>query len=567
MQLNEQSKIIYKNHNYNYTFLQRQIDYVKNKIVFANMDGQTPVVLALQRTPMLISCMFALLDLHIPFLPVDINQPAERICEMLEQANAECVITDIESQDNIVFDNLTKIYCTEDEADNYVYRKSDKKYNNDIAYVLFTSGTTGKPKGVEVTREGLSNFILGVTDIIDFSARKKIISLTSFTFDIFFLETILALSQGLTVILASEDERKNPKKIEELILNNNVDMMQITPSMMELLYIYNRDLKFVNSLSEIMLGGEKLPQHMLEILQGTGNVKIYNMYGPTETTIWSTVADLTTEDYVHIGKPIKNTKIYLMDENLNVVPNGESGEICIAGVGLANGYVNSMEQTEKAFIYTVDGQRVYRTGDLGKRDSHGKLICLGRKDSQVKIHGHRIELEDIECNIKKMKEIVDCITCVEKNKGDILVAFYKASECIEENKIRNFAGKYLPEYMLPVQYVHVKEFIYNTNGKIDRKAMLENYAKKQKNQVNSINNQDECIRIIRKCINKAEMDITVETMFEDMNLDSIEYVQMIVELEDFYSIEFEPECMAGQYFEKVSDLKDYIKFKCCREVS
>lgn len=263
--LNEQSKIIYKNHNYNYTFLQRQIDYVKNKIVSANMDGQTPVVLALQRTPMLISCMFALLDLHIPFLPVDINQPAERICEMLEQANAECVITDIESQDNIVFDNLTKIYCTEDEADNYVYRKSDKKYNNDIAYVLFTSGTTGKPKGVEVTREGLSNFILGVTDIIDFSARKKIISLTSFTFDIFFLETILALSQGLTVILASEDERKNPKKIEELILNNNVDMMQITPSMMELLYIYNRDLKFVNSLSEIMLGGEKLPQHMLDI--------------------------------------------------------------------------------------------------------------------------------------------------------------------------------------------------------------------------------------------------------------------------------------------------------------
>lgn len=120
--------------------------------------------------------------------------------------------------------------------------------------MLFTSGTTGKPKGVEVTREGLSNFILGVTDIIDFSARKKIISLTSFTFDIFFLETILALSQGLTVILASEDERKNPKKIEELILNNNVDMMQITPSMMELLYIYNRDLKFVNSLSEIMLG-------------------------------------------------------------------------------------------------------------------------------------------------------------------------------------------------------------------------------------------------------------------------------------------------------------------------
>lgn len=146
---------------------------------------------------------------------------------------------------------------------------------------------------------------------LQFQCQKKIISLTSFTFDIFFLETILALSQGLTVILASEDERKNPKKIEELILNNNVDMMQITPSMMELLYIYNRDLKFVNSLSEIMLGGEKLPQHMLEILQGTGNVKIYNMYGPTETTIWSTVADLTTEDYVHIGNLLKIQKFIL----------------------------------------------------------------------------------------------------------------------------------------------------------------------------------------------------------------------------------------------------------------
>lgn len=226
----------------------------------------------------------------------------------------------------------------------------------DVVYILYTSGTTGTPKGVKVTWEGLLNFIEGISEIIDFSPGKRIACFTTVAFDIFFLESIMALYKGLTVVLANEDEQRNPRLMAKLIHDNAVDMVQMTPSRMQVLLNHDKELSCLKNVKEIMIGGEAFPLGLLKTLQAKTNAKIYNMYGPTETTIWSTVSDLTQKDRIDIGRPIKNTEVYIVDESLSILPEGQVGEICIAGKGLARGYVGKNDLTIEKFIYLPQNQ-------------------------------------------------------------------------------------------------------------------------------------------------------------------------------------------------------------------
>lgn len=272
-----------------------------------------------------------------------------------------------------------------DENETVDFREESNK--SESAYILYTSGTTGIPKGVEVTREGLFNFIEGISEIIDFSAGKRIACFTTVSFDIFILESIMALYRGLVVVLANEDEQRNPRLMAKLIQDNEVDMVQMTPSRMQLLLNYDKELSCLKNVKEIMIGGESFPLSLLRRLKEKTNAKIYNMYGPTETTIWSTVSDLTQKDRIDIGRPIKNTEVYIVDESLSILPEGQVGEIYIAGKGLARGYVGKNDLTIEKFIYLPQKPdvRVYRTGDMGRYLPDGDLEYLGRTDNQVKI--------------------------------------------------------------------------------------------------------------------------------------------------------------------------------------
>lgn len=192
-----------------------------------------------------------------------------------------------------------------------------------------------------------------------------------------------ALYKGLTVVLANDDEQRSPKLMAKLIQDNDVDMIQMTPSRMQLLLNHDKELSCLKNAKEIMIGGEPFPLSLLRTLQEKTTAKIYNMYGPTETTIWSTVSELTNKDRIDIGHPIKNTEIYIVDENLSILPDGEAGEICIAGKGLAKGYVNRDDLTAEKFIYLLQKPdvRVYRTGDLGCYLPDGDFEYLGRTDN------------------------------------------------------------------------------------------------------------------------------------------------------------------------------------------
>ena len=296
------------------------------------------------------------------------------------------------------------------------------------------------------------------------------------------------------------------------------------------------------------------------------------MYGPAETTIWSTVSDLTCKDRIDIGRPIKNTEIYIVDENLSIVPDGQAGEICIAGIGLAKGYVGRDNLTSEKFIYLSQqpNVRVYRTGDIGHYLPNGDLEYLGRTDNQVKIRGHRIELEEIEACLNQFAGIKQSIViALETDETDkALEAFYTSNNHIETKDIISFLSLRLPDYMIPVIFKRVESFIQTANGKIDRKRVLEcieineqNSLSKDGNTIELNDTQRKIFQVIASNLNSEIGDVTLETGFSDAGVDSITFIKIVVALESEFGFEFDDEMLLITAFPTIKSMIEYIKTK------
>lgn len=539
-----------------------ELNSIENKIK-VNCDR---VALVLDRNKSLISAMYNCFNKQITYVPVDPSYPLSRIEKILNEAEVNSVITHERYIEKVRDVNVICI----DENEYIDFDVVNTKSN--VSYILFTSGSTGTPKGVEVTREGLLNFIEGISSIIDFSHKKRIACLTTVSFDIFFLESIMALYKGLIVVLANEDEQRNPKLMAQLIRDNAVDMVQMTPSRMQLLLNHDKELSCLKNVKEIMIGGEPFPISLLHTLQEKTTAKIYNMYGPTETTIWSTVSELTCKNRIDIGRPIKNTEIYIVDGNLSVLPAGEVGEICVAGKGLAKGYVGRDDLTKEKFIYLSQNHdvRVYRTGDVGRYLPDGDLEYLGRTDNQVKIRGHRIELEEIETHLNQFEGINQSIViATEKSETDkVLEAFYTSDNHIDMKDIISYLSLKLPDYMIPAIFKRVESFIQTTNGKIDRKKVLEcieineEYSSSKDWNTTKLNDtQAKIFQVIASNLNSEIGDVTLETGFSDAGVDSITFIKIVVALESEFDFEFDDEMLLITAFPTIKSMIEYVETK------
>jgi len=511
----------------------------------------------------------ALFDNRITFIPIDPLFPQERIQYIIHDSNIKAIISQKKYKGQL--SDMETFFI--DDIKIEPSKRSNNYIENDIAYILYTSGSTGMPKGVEITREALLNFFEGIAEIIDFFVGKRITCLTTVSFDIFFLESIMALHYGLTVVLANEDEQRNPKLMAKLIKDNAVDMIQLTPSRMQLLLNHDKSLSCLKNVKEILIGGESFSLGLLRILQENTTAKIYNMYGPTETTIWSTVSDLTDKEQVDIGRPIKNTKIYIVDESLYILPNGQAGEICIAGKGLANGYVGKNELTAERFIYLPQKPevRVYRTGDLGRYLDDDSLEYLGRTDNQVKIRGYRIELEEIESQLNQIEGIKQSVViALETSETEkILQAFYTSESSVITKDISDYLSRKLPSYMIPVIFKRVESFIQTANGKIDRKRVLEcieikpdDVISQDPDSVELNDIQKRAFEVIISNLNEKALDnVSFETDFASIGLDSITFIKMIVALEGEFDFEFDDEMLLITKFPTVSSMIEYAELK------
>ena len=342
--------------------------------------------------------------------------------------------------------------------------------------MIYTSGSTGKPKGVQIPQGALVNFLCSMQREPGLTSEDTVLSVTTISFDIFGLELYLPLITGAKVVLVERDDAADGARLIELLRESGASVMQATPATWRLLlqagWEGNRSLK-------VLCGGEALPQDLVApLLERCG--ELWNLYGPTETTIWSTVCRIKSkEDPILIGRPIANTQIYILDNSLQPTPVGVAGELHIGGDGLARGYLNRPELTAEKFIPNPFGNdpqsRLYKTGDLARYRADGAIECLGRIDHQVKVRGFRIELGEIESRIKEMEAVGNCVVVLREDRpGDQrLVAYYVRRRICKrfDARVRRICNAKLPDYMVPQHFVELDPIPLTPNGKVDRKAL------------------------------------------------------------------------------------------------
>ncbi|MDQ1351767.1 MAG: Amino acid adenylation protein, partial [Acidobacteriota bacterium] len=450
-----------------YNEINKQSDQLAQLLIEKGVLADNIVGIMMERSVEMIIGILGILKSGCAYLPIDPVYPQERIQYMLADSGARLLVNE-------------KFFRGCRGA---VFQKSPPVFVN-LAYIIYTSGSTGKPKGVAVQHRNVSNFIAAMTAQIDFSPGKIMLSLTTISFDIFILETLVPLAQGLAVVMADEKHQKDSYLLKQLLQVQCIDMIQATPSRLKLLMQERDSAKALNGISELIVGGEAFPRDLYDKIKKEFHGKLYNVYGPTETTVWSTLKDLSTNDEtltLTIGRPILNTEIIIMAKDNNLVPRGVAGELCIGGAGVARGYLNKPELTVERFYRSNRTHRtyiLYKTGDLARWSADGNIEFLGRIDTQVKIRGFRIETGEIENSLLSHEAVKDAVVMVKEDAGgdNYLCAYVvlnssqsTSSELISE--LKKYLTQRLPEYMVPSSYVILEAIPVTPNGKIDRRAL------------------------------------------------------------------------------------------------
>jgi|GEM_PF-1637122 len=352
----------------------------------------------------------------------------------------------------------------------------------DLAYVLYTSGSTGKPKGVMIEHAGLANLLLSMDAELQLSPSERVLGLTTVAFDISGLELFLPLVSGARIVIADRETGRDPFRLAELIASRGVTLVQATPSSWRALIASG--WTGAPMLRKALSGGEALTAELAEQL--TARVEhVWNVYGPTETTIWSTYALLPTkipEGMQSIGRPIANTRLYILDAQRRPTPIGVSGELCIAGVGVARGYLNRAELTQNRFVddpFVTDGSRMYRSGDLASFNEDGSVRFLGRNDGQVKLRGFRIELGEIEIKLTEHQAVQHAaVALIAATDREPYLAAYCVPVRVDGQlrpfpveEIREFLAGALPDFMVPSEFVVLSALPLTPNGKLDRQSL------------------------------------------------------------------------------------------------
>ncbi len=545
-----QSQLRYSN-QLTYRELNETSNGLANRLRAKGVEPGVIVAIQTERSVEMIVGLLGILKAGGAYLPIDPDYPEERIHYILKDSNAAFLVETSEST-NVALASIERIPLPQiprlkSESFNgrgdRKHRTSPKAVHSggpggaapwpsesprraadastQLCYAIYTSGSTGKPKGVMIEHGAFVNFIKGMTDIIPFKPGDSILSLTTISFDIFGLETLLPLTVGARVVIGSSTEQREPDAAGGLMKREHVSIFQATPSRLQLMLSGEKSRAGLAGLGYLLVGGEALPQGLLDEARKIVPGKIVNVYGPTETTVWSTAKDVTGSNALNIGKPIANTRICILDRWGRLQPSGIVGELCIGGDGLARGYINNPELTAERFatvrLQTAnDGQQVkdkkskgnnneagstgtaipskgiwpqealfYRTGDLARWLPEGNIEFLGRMDHQVKIRGFRIELGEIENRLLAHRAIKEAVVMARRAEGgDTFLCAYYVENSIGnalENVIGNapqpaealkeFLSRFLPAYMVPSYFVKLDTIPLTANGKVNHKVL------------------------------------------------------------------------------------------------
>jgi amino acid adenylation domain-containing protein len=473
---------------------------VNRLAAFLRHQGIRPgdkIALVTRRSPEMLISILAILRAGACYIPIDPDYPRLRVEFMLGDSGANLLLhsAEFEGQFHTMTPGIVLEKAWEELSPFTTEPPQEGPRGDSLAYILYTSGSTGNPKGVQIEHHSLLNLLLSMQQLLMVTPQDRLLAITTISFDIAGLELFLPLLCGAELILADSITSKDARLLLDMLRKKDITIMQATPSAWKMLVEVGWDKPLP---LKILCGGEALREDLASRLLSLGK-EAWNLYGPTETTIWSTAKKLHEgAQIVSIGLPISNTHVYILDEHLNPVPAGATGEIFIAGDGVARGYLNRPELTAARFLSdpfaVTPGEKMYRTGDLGRILDDGDIQCLGRIDHQIKIHGHRVEPAEIEKALLSQEGIREALVI---SDGDQLLAYIilapgtqspypqhpspgfrdpaqssklearSSSISIWRQNLRNI----LPEFMIPHHFVILESLPLTPNGKIDRQAL------------------------------------------------------------------------------------------------
>ena len=455
---------------------------------------EVKVGLCIERSEYTVLSILGVLKAGGCYVPMEASYPEERIRYIVEDAECKVILSNEKNVEKIrkMVENKVEVI----EIDSEEFKREIEKYEGediklerggkDLAYIIYTSGTTGKPKGVGVSQGGVVNRIKWMNKEYPLRKKDKIMQKTSYTFDVSVWELLWAHWYGGSIVIAKEGEQRDVDYIKELSRKEQITIMHFVPTMLNS-YLEGVDKGYRDNVKYIFSSGEELKiSTVKEIHEKLKRVEVHNLYGPTEATI-----DVLHYSYIDkniekvlIGKPISNTKVYILSKEEELSPIGAIGEICIGGEGLARGYLNRPGLTAEKFIANPFAteedikrgySRLYKTGDLGRYLSDGNIEYIGRNDEQVKIRGYRIELVEIESVLQSYEGVRQSVVVAKEREGGdkYIVGYYVSEKELDEEEIERYLGDKLPEYMIPSKLKRIEEIPVTVNGKIDKKGLPE----------------------------------------------------------------------------------------------
>jgi amino acid adenylation domain-containing protein len=461
-----------------YAELNARANHLAQLLRAKNVKADVLVGLCLERSVEMVVGLLGILKAGGAYVPLDPAYPRDRIQYILEDARVKVLVTQENLRESLSHTAPELVFVDSDPAlptgDD---ETSTSRASSNLAYVIYTSGSTGRPKGVQIEHRNLVNLLLSVQKEPGFSERDVLVAVTTISFDTAGVDTYLPLLAGARLVIANREATLDGRKLAQLLNDSGATVMQATPATWRLLiesgWSGKRGLRIFST-------GEALPVELATDLMKRGD-SVWNLYGPTETTIWSSLYQVRGSEKrsIPIGHPVANTKLYILDEKREPVTAEKPGELYISGNGLARGYLDRPELTAEKFVSdpfsNIPGARMYRTGDLARLLSDGNVEYMGRIDHQVKLRGFRIELGEIEVVLEQHADVKQAVVVArEERPGDKFLAAYVVFATGKRSTIsdlREHLAQQLPDYMVPAAFVEVQRFPMTPNGKVDRKAL------------------------------------------------------------------------------------------------
>ncbi|GGX16522.1 non-ribosomal peptide synthetase [Aquimarina muelleri] len=525
--------VVFGNKTLTYIELEKKSNQLANYLIKEyNIDKEDFVGVHLDKSEQCIVCLLAILKAGAVYVPIDTNYPLDRKQYIIDDANIKVLITNDSYISDIKFfnDSLLVIDSVFDVV-NYDLENINYASPNGLAYVIYTSGSTGNPKGVMIEHKAVLNAILAHIDVFNITSNLRVLQFMSFSFDVSISEIFNTLLSGSSLFIANKEIRNNPYLLGQYIQDNAIDIVTLPASFFHIM----KPESFKN-VKTLIVGGEASDyRRVISYLFYGGSY--YNAYGPTEASICASTFKITNaaaidSKNIPIGTPVSNTEFLILSKDLQLMPVGAIGELCIGGTQLARGYLNRPDLTSDKFIDNPfkKGARLYKTGDLARWLPNGNVEFIGRIDHQVKIRGYRIELGEIELAVEQIQDIEQSVVIVKKDAygSKHLVAYLVSNKEINFTKVRQIIEGKLPEYMVPKIYVQLEKIPLTNNGKIDSKALPSpdenSYNKKE--YIKPVTQEEKKLAIIWQSILGIKT-VGVKDNFYDLGGNSIKSIQLI----------------------------------------